>query len=116
MAATLTVAKVAAGRLAVDLTESAIKRHVRLTDFHPAEADAAYLALADALVLLAEQGADALATHQPATTCPVELVMWRRASQMARRALDRAAYETTSATDRRASYSRWLERLYSSAA
>lgn len=67
-------------------TEAAILRYIRLTDFHPDEQDDIYEALCAALVLLEDEGPDALASrHTPGVDAAS--IAWRHTSAFASRAL-----------------------------
>lgn len=64
----------------------AIQRYGRISTFHPAEEAGIYLALADTLVILEEDGVEALATREIDGKQPVPEV-WRHVKRLAHRAM-----------------------------
>lgn len=69
-----------------EFATSAMLRYMRVTEFHPLEADAIHLAICEVLILLEEQGVEAL-LGQPGEGHPS---VWSFASRLARRCMIRA--------------------------
>lgn len=72
---------------AIERTATLIHRWVRVSTFHSAEQDAILCVAADALVLLDEDGPQALADMRDVVASDLEQTVWRTLAAFAARAL-----------------------------
>ena len=75
----------AARTAAVQRAEASILRYVRLTNFHAAEEATAREAINNALVMLEEDGPEAVIDHRPEGA--IEAAVWRVCAMLCRRAM-----------------------------